>query len=106
MHSDSRENRNIVIELDGAEELSCTERIVVFLAHDLLGYGYHLFIDNYYMSARLAEFLLKHDTLVTGTCRPNRGIPLMLKNIDVPTKTSRFARKQNLLAVKMVDQKS
>ena len=106
VHSDSVENRNIVIDLEGADELSCTERLVVYLARDLLNLGYHIYIDNYYMSVRLAEFLLQHLTLVTGTCRPNRGIPTLLKEAHVAVGSCCYVRKKNLLALKVVDRKS
>ena len=58
-----------------AISLSVSEKIVVSLMKDLLDLGYSIYTDNWYTSIRLAEYLLEHDTLLTGTIRQNRSIP-------------------------------
>jgi hypothetical protein len=41
----------------------------------MIGKGYHLYQDNYYISVRLAEELLQKSIQVCGTIRVNRGFP-------------------------------
>ena len=106
IHSISSENKTIGLDIENAQHLSCTERIVVHLARDLLNKGYHIFVDNFYMSVRLAQYLDNEKTLVTGTCRVNRGFPKELSSYNVAVKDFRFARCDNILALKFVDQKS
>ena len=44
----------------------------------LFNKGYHLFVDNFYTSPTLAEFLFGKETLLTGTMRANRkGVPTL-----------------------------
>lgn len=38
----------------------------------LLNKGYHLYVDNFYTSPVLAEYLFTENTLLTGTLRSNR----------------------------------
>jgi len=47
----------------------------------LLNKGYHLFVDNFYTSPTLAQYLHSKKTLLTGTLHSNRnGIPQILKS--------------------------
>ena len=55
---------------------------------------------------RLAEYILTKATLTIGTLRPNRGVPLEIRNMTVPVKESYFFRKSNVLLVKTVDKKT
>ena len=87
------------------DDLSMSERIVTHLVKDLLDMGYSVYTDNWYTSARLAEYLLHRDTLVTGTCRKDRGIPPLLQQQRLNQGQSVFARKDNLLAVKYQDKR-
>ena len=50
-----------------AGALSVSERIVADLIEPLLDRGYHLYIDNWYTSRSLTEFLFDHSTLACGT---------------------------------------
>ncbi|ELT88145.1 hypothetical protein CAPTEDRAFT_79958, partial [Capitella teleta] len=43
------------------------------------GHGHHLFMDNFYNSAKLTSTLLQHHTGVCGTLQSNRGKPAELK---------------------------
>ena len=87
-------------------EFPFSEKIVVALVSTLLDKGYHLFVDNFFSSVRLARFLYERSTLLTATIRPQRGVPQVLKNEVVPVKSHAFARKSEVLIVKSVDRKS
>ncbi|KAK7485435.1 hypothetical protein BaRGS_00023383 [Batillaria attramentaria] len=58
--------------------LSASENMVLFLVAPLLGKGYHVYRDNWYLSLKLFMFLLEKQTLACGTVRENRGIPEVL----------------------------
>ena len=50
--------------------------VVIRLISPLLGYGYHMYTDNYFTSIPLAMYLYIHRTYLTGTTRSNRvGLP-------------------------------
>ena len=59
-------------QLIETEDGLITEKIPITLMQKYLGKGHHLFVDNYYTSYALAEYLLQNDTYVTGTIRENR----------------------------------
>ncbi|XP_067940184.1 piggyBac transposable element-derived protein 4-like, partial [Watersipora subatra] len=57
-----------------------THNIVMKLMSGLLNLGHCLFMDNFYNSPELAAELVKNNTHVCGTLRPNRkGVPKDLK---------------------------
>ena len=97
LHGLSTENRAIGLTYFGADELSVSERIVVELSHDLFHQGYHIYIDNFYTSFRLCQYLFDHGTLMTGTVKPNRGVPNELKQLNVPVKSQAHARNGDIL---------
>lgn len=103
-HQFSSELKNMEIRCDG--NLMLSQKIVIYLCEHLLNQGYHIFIDNYFCSTSLAQFLLKKDTLMTGTIRQGRGVPALLVNKDVPPKTFECARKEDTLIAKFVDRKT
>ena len=90
----------------GGEELSKSEQIVIALMQDLLFEGRHVVTDNWYTSSRLALFLQKQDTQLTGTINKARGIPSRLKDLNLQKKSSAFMRKEDLLACKYEDRKT
>ena len=50
--------------------------VVIRLISPLLGFGYHMYTDNYFTSIPLAMYLYIHRTYLTGTTRSNRvGLP-------------------------------
>ena len=49
-----------------------TENISVTLMQQYLHKGHHLFIDNYYTSMSLAQYLTENGTYVTGTIQDYR----------------------------------
>ena len=86
--------------------LSITEEIIVKMLRELLGCGVHVIIDNWYTSLRLANFLLQHETDITGIVNPQRGPPKVLKDRPVILKGSEFARKGDVLITKYLDRKT
>lgn len=47
--------------------------VVIRLIEELLGKGYHLYLDNWYTSHRLFEYLFQHKTVACGTMRKIRA---------------------------------
>ena len=83
-----------------------SEKVVIVLLSDLIDKGYHVYVDNFFCSVRLAQFLYERKTLLTGTLRVHRGVPKVLKDKEVPAKSHAFCRKNEVLIVKAVDRKS
>jgi len=106
LHGLSTENRAVGLSHRGAETLSVTERIVIQLSHDLFNQGYHVYLDNFYTSCRLARYLFRNGTFMTGTVKANRGVPSDLKHLNLPVKSQAYSRNGEVLCVKLVDQKS
>lgn len=90
---------------NGNAVLSLSERIVVYLGRNLLDLGYSFYTDNWYTSTRLAEYLLTRDTLLTGTIRPDRGVPDIVRDAPLHRHQTAFARKENLMALKYLDKR-
>ena len=65
-----------------------------------LGWGYHFFIDNFYTKPKLAEYLLHHKTLLSGTIRSNsKDIPKEDMTQRLQVGQSKFWRKGEILTV-------
>lgn len=94
-----------VEDIHGTEHLSLSERIVVYLFKQLLDQGREIIIDNWYMSLRLAEFLLTKKTYVTGTIRVNRGVPKELTEISLNKFQTCFVRKSDVLIIRYRDKR-
>lgn len=61
------------------------------------GYWHHLYMDNYYNSVNIAEFLLRNKIRVCGTIRANR-LPRCLKiTSNIQKGESIFKRKRDIL---------
>ena len=58
-----------------------SEKIVIHLAGHLLYKYYCLYADNWFVSGRLARWLLEHQTTITGTIKKNRGEKLLFISI-------------------------
>lgn len=95
----------IVDHISGTDNLSMSERIVVFLVQRLLNEGREIILDNWYLSVRLAEFLLTKSTYVTGTIRSNRGVPKQLTEIALNKFQTCFVRKGDVLLMKFKDKR-
>ncbi|PAA63784.1 hypothetical protein BOX15_Mlig026241g1 [Macrostomum lignano] len=89
----------------GCQGLSMSERVVAELCRGLLHLGHHVFTDSWFTSRRLADWMLQHDTLLTGTVRKDRGIPADLQAVNIHPTSSAFACSGDLLACKFVDRK-
>ena len=66
---------------------------------NLLNRGYHVIVDNFFCTYRLARALLNFGTYLTGTIRKNRDIPAAAKTAKPPVGTSRYWRNGNALLV-------
>ncbi|GFR65052.1 PiggyBac transposase Uribo1 [Elysia marginata] len=66
--------------------------------------GYHLYIDNWYISVPLIEYLHQRRTVVTGTARCDR-VPKALKNLLVAKGQTSCLCEGPLLAQKFSDKK-
>ena len=61
---------------------STLQETVVFLLDGLSGFGYKLYMDNFYNSVSMCELLTSfHKTNVCGTLRRNRGEPQAIKEL-------------------------
>ena len=79
----------------------------LMLEASLFHKGYHLYVDNFYTSPTLAEFLYTQRTLLTGTLRANRkGVPVMMKSAKPKVGECFYARKGPLLALSWKEKKS
>ena len=66
----------------------------------LFNKGYHLFVDNFYTSPTLAEYLYSKRPLLTGTLHSNRkGVPQMLNAAKPKEQDCLYFRKGPLLAL-------
>ena len=67
----------------------------------MLGRGYNLYVDSWYTSQLLFEYLYEHDTVAAGTARKRRiGLPISFKDKKLEKNEHDFGRNENLLAVK------
>ena len=60
-----------------------SEKAVLFMAHELLHKGYVIYMDNFYTSVKLYNYLHEHGTLACGTIRQNR-VPRAIKEANIP----------------------
>jgi len=54
------------------QDMLTSEKIQITLMEKFLNKGHRLFLDNYYNSPKLVQYLLECGTKVVGTVRPNR----------------------------------
>ena len=72
----------------------------------MLRHGYNLYVDKWYASQSLFEYLYEHDTVSAGTARKNRiDLPKSFKDKKLEKNEHDFRRNENLLAVKLQDKK-
>ena len=83
-------------------DLLFSEKVPVTLMNRYLDKGHRLFLDNYYMSPVLAQYLLHRQTKVVGTVRPTRrNFPRELAAAGIEKGESKFlAAHTGMLAVK------
>jgi len=85
-----------------AQELLFSEQIPVTLLHNYLDKGHRLFIDNYYTSPALAQYLLDRSTKLVGTVRPTRrNFPPVLASAQLSKGETKYAATDTgILAIK------
>ncbi|CAF3014252.1 unnamed protein product [Rotaria sp. Silwood2] len=85
-------------------DLGVTGSIVITLLERLLNKGHSLFVDNYYSSPILFEYLHQYKTGAFGTVRSNRaGLPIFEEVEESGTQV--FYHTDNLLALRWNDKK-
>lgn len=90
----------------GTDDVNKSETVVKELSKLIINKGYTLYLDNWYSSPNLFEYLLTNDTNAIGTVRNNRkNMPkeltdLKLKKGETATRSSR-----GILALKWSDRK-
>ena len=89
-------------------ELGKSGAVAATLMQPLLDQGYHLYVDNWYMSVVLAEYFLQRGTMICGTLRKDRkGIPKTFANYARLKKGEYIFRSANgMLLVKLLDTKA
>ena len=79
---------------------------VISLIKELFGWGYNLYVDNWYTSHLLFQYLCKHYTVHAGTAWKNEiDLPISFKVKNLERKQQDFRKNKNLLAVKFWDKK-
>ena len=84
--------------------LSVSEKIVVYLMLPLLGEGRTIWMDNWYSSCRLYDYLHHQQTTACGTIRRNR-VPAEVKNARLEVGEVSAFRSGPLLCMKFRDKK-
>nr|CAI5838222.1 unnamed protein product [Callosobruchus analis] len=80
--------------------------VVKQLLQDYLGKGYILYVDNFYTSVSLAEYLLSEMTGMVGTLRANRrGTPKNLMNAKLKEGEAIWKRKGGVVVSKWKDKR-
>ena len=101
---------NLAEDVGMSADSNATEKIVVGLLENAkcLGLGHHVYMDNYYTSTNLFDFLVANKTYACGTVRSSRkGLPTAfseiknLKNQECITRT-----KNQLMALKFQDKRT
>ena len=86
--------------------LGVSGAVIPRLMEDLLGKGYHVYVDNWHTSEVLFTFLYENNTAACGTARKNRlQLPATFKNPNIPKGEHRYRRHENTLAIRFNDKK-
>lgn len=87
-------------------EIGHAQAVVTKLAERYFGKGHTLYLDNYYNSVKLAEFLYENKTHVVGTLRKNRkGNPKVVIDYKLRKGEKTFRKKKNLMVLKWKDKR-
>ena len=78
------------------------EKMVVFLLLPYLDKGHTIYMDNWYSSVQLYQYLLQHSTTACGTLRKNKT-PVVIRNKDVCRGEIVKVAAENILCLKFVD---
>ena len=85
------------------------ENVVQCLTEDFLGKGHVIYMDSFFSSVALFEYLREHDTMTVGMVIPGRvGVPRSLhpKELTVKKGEFKYRRKGNLLCLCYHDRKN
>jgi hypothetical protein len=86
---------------DPMEQMRITERIPINLIQPYLGHGHSLFVDNWYTSPDLGQYLIDNATYICGTINPKRdNYAAELRTQTLEKGTAAFMKTGNILAVK------
>jgi len=85
-------------------KLSVSEKVVAYLMLPLLDQGYTVWMDNWYTSCRLYDYLHHRKTTACGTIRSNRA-PVEVRNAKVDVGQVSAFRSGPLLCLKYRDKK-
>ena len=78
-----------------------TESIPATVMQKYLNKGHHLFIDNYYTSIFLAEYLMQNGTYVTGTIsRHRKHFPVKMKALRLEIGDAAFYQHEDVVVAK------
>ena len=78
-----------------------TERIPATIMQKYLNKGHHLFIDKYYTSLSLADYLMQNGTYVTGTIREHKKhFPVEMKALRLEKGDAAFYLQENMVVTK------
>ena len=84
-----------------------SEKVVIWLIEPLLEEGYEIYMDNFYTSANLFEYLYRRGTLACGTARVNKA-PQELRQRDLQrgeVHAMRAGQNAEVIALKWKDKK-
>jgi len=97
---------NEITSLIGTDacNMNKTEQLTVYMMLPFLGKGYSLYVDNYYTTVALFQYLHKNSTNVCGTVRKNR-VPNIIKNHKLQKGESKYFARGNLMRTKFADKK-
>ena len=97
----------ILFSNQDAQHLLKSEQAVIHMMAGLMGEWRHVYIDNWYCSVKLAEFLFhRRQTFMTGIVASGRGPPHVLHDEVLNRQQSSFARKGVVLICKYQDRKT
>ena len=83
-----------------------TERILATFMERYFGKGHNLYIDNFYTSLRLANYLIENCTNITGTIRENRKqFPLEVKSTILQKRDRQHSINMTALQLQSIEQK-
>ena len=85
------------------------ENVSKRLAHDFLHVGHVIYMDSFFSSVSLFEYLRANDTMAVGTVAAGRvGVPRCLhpKELKMEKGEFQFRRKNDLLCLRMNDRKN
>ena len=89
---------------DEAKRFTKTEQLVIYMMLPLLNKGYSLYVDNFYSSTKLFEFMHQKMTNMCGTVRRNR-VPDTVKSAKIGKGECKAFVCGNLMCTKYVDKK-